>query len=256
MRLSIRRLWQRPNQSLVERKLEESICDAVDFVTARRRLRLLRQTDAHTLVDRKRRRRILELLREVDVCGIDGDYVEAGVYRGGVSALLLHEARDSTRPRRVWLYDSFQGLPEPTLEDGLVAAEWAHGRAQGHLRPIGKLQAPQAHVETLLVRQFGFPPEMISFVAKWLQDVDVTEVPRQIAFLHIDLDWYESVKAAFRIFGPSLVPHAWIVIDDYGFWPGARLATDEFVRRHYPSVTIARNGFTQAFFQVPDFARP
>ena len=53
--------------------------------------------------------------------GARGDFVECGTCRGGSAALL---ACAMPVGAHLWLYDSFQGLPEPVAQDGPVASKY------------------------------------------------------------------------------------------------------------------------------------
>jgi (2Fe-2S) ferredoxin len=50
-----------------------------------------------------------------------------------------------------------------------------------------------------------------------------------IAVLHLDGDWYESVKVCLDHLYDRVSPGGVIQIDDYGHWEGARKAVDEFM---------------------------
>src|SRR5205823_12639352 len=63
----------------------------------------------------------------------------------------------------------------------------------------------------------------------------VDNLPRRIAVLRLDTDWYESTRMELEMLYPRLSIGGVIMIDDYGYWTGARKATDEyFARGHRP----------------------
>jgi len=47
--------------------------------------------------------------------------------------------------------------------------------------------------------------------------------------LHLDGDWYESVRVCLEYLYDRVTPGGVIQIDDYGHWEGARRAVDEFI---------------------------
>ena len=69
-------------------------------------------------------------------------------------------------------------------------------------------------------------------VKGWFADTFPVEAPKidQIAVLHIDADWYESVKLVLRTFYPKVAPGGWVIFDDYQMWNGAKLAAEEYRR--------------------------
>lgn len=82
-----------------------------------------------------------------------------------------------------------------------------------------------------MLRQTHVPRERVHIVKGWFQDTFATvEIPN-IALLHIDADWYQSVKLALERFYAHVSPGGFIVFDDYGFWEGCRKAVDEFLSR-------------------------
>ena len=72
---------------------------------------------AHSTIGRKR---MLQLQRAAEFVlerGIPGDFIETGVWRGGACILLRAVLKaHGVTDRRVWLADSFAGLPPPDPE--------------------------------------------------------------------------------------------------------------------------------------------
>jgi O-methyltransferase len=54
----------------------------------------------------------------------------------------------------------------------------------------------------------------------------------QIAVLHLDVDWYEPIKTCLTQLWGLIAKGGVVQIDDYGFWAGARRATDEFIEEN------------------------
>ena len=62
--------------------------------------------------------KILEIARKCLL--VEGDFVELGCYRGDTSLLLaelLVEKSVEKPVKKLWIYDSFEGLPEKSEED-------------------------------------------------------------------------------------------------------------------------------------------
>ena len=160
-----------------------------------------------------------ELAHRIDEEGIPGDFVECGVYRGGSAALVARVATRSRFQRHTWLFDVFQGMPPATSVDGPEAADWEGG-----------LRSSPEKVSRLL-RRVGVDMARIHIVAGLFQDTFPTVHIQQIALLNIDADWYESVKLCLETFYDTVAPGGFVSLDDYGAWPGCRLAVDEFFKR-------------------------
>ena len=181
-----------------------------------RRRWIERTVSPFTLVKSARINSLFNLAVRIEREKIPGDVVECGVCNGGTAAVLAHFASRSKFARTVWLFDSFEGMPPPTLPDGEDAKEHI-GKEQGTVQNVLKaLESVDADLKSVRIVEglFGdtFP---------------TVDIPR-IALLNVDADWYESVKLCFEKFYDSVVPGGYISIDDYGHWPGCRQAVDEF----------------------------
>lgn len=189
----------------------------VGLVSGVRALRVFPKVMPYTMVSRKRLEGLYRLARDVESNGIEGDIVECGTCNGGTAAVLGYAGLTGNTSRHLWLFDSFEGLPEPLPVDGKKAQSFT-GLC------LGKVDS----VEEVL-RQTEVPKERVHIVKGWFQDTFPTvEIPR-IALLHIDADWYESVKVALERFYTHIQPGGYVVFDDYGFWEGCRKAVDEFL---------------------------
>lgn len=157
---------------------------------------------------------------------IPGDFVETGVWRGGssmMSALTLL-ARDAAK-RDLWLYDTYEGMTEPTEADRSF-----DGRsAQEQYEEIPDwCAASKQDVETNMFST-GYPPERLHFIEGKVEDtIPSAGTPAQIALLRLDTDWYVSNKHELENLYPLLSPGGVLLIDDYGHWEGVRKSVDEY----------------------------
>lgn len=181
-----------------------------------RRLRLFRMVRPNTLVSRAKLNTLCTLVRRLDADGVPGAIVECGVFKGGAAALMAHEAGGR---RDVVLFDSFEGLPPPGVRDGAQAAE--------HFRE-GWCASTEDDVRGVF-RRLGVLTPRVRLVKGWFdQTFPVTEVP-PIALLHVDADWYDSVRLCLETHFDRIVPGGYLVLDDYARWEGCTRAADEFL---------------------------
>jgi O-methyltransferase len=163
---------------------------------------------------------------------IPGDFVECGVARGGCAALMATVATQDLPVRKMWLFDSFEGLPAPTREDYSQNQE-STGK---HVRPLvrGSCLGTKEQVEELLFCRFGFARDSISLVPGWFQNTLPVWKQRisKIALLRIDGDWYESTICCLDNLYDSVSPGGAIIIDDYGVCFGCKKAVHEFFSKH------------------------
>ena len=190
----------------------------------------------------------------IQSAAIPGDVVECGVWRGGSSmmaALTLLETGDRP-PRELWLFDTFEGMPEPTDRDVSFDGEdaegtWTASQAADH---NDWCYAPLSDVEDNL-RSTNFPPERLHFVQGKVEETIPDQGPEQIALLRLDTDWYESTLHELEHFFPRIAPGGVLIIDDYGHWSGAREAVDEYLQRNGIQLLLSRVDYTARIAVVP-----
>jgi O-methyltransferase len=202
--------------------------------------RIARLIRRKSMIDSVRAASLLRLAQRIEDEQIPGDVVECGVYRGGSAATMARVATHSRFPRTVWLFDSFQGMPPATEADGPGAADW-----------VGKLSYDSRKVQKLL-GQTGSDLSRVRIVEGFFADTFPTVNIPQIALLNVDSDWYESVKICLEKFYDCVVPGGFISMDDYGSWPGCRLAVDEFFKKRGLSWKIHPVDSTAHWFQKAD----
>jgi hypothetical protein len=122
--------------------------------------------------------------------------------------------------RPLWVFDTFEGSPEPTEAD----PDWKIARSYA-----GKCRGDIEKVKSLF-RNVGIL-ESSRIVKGLFQDTIHKADVSQIAVLHLDGDWYESVRVCLDRLYDRVSPGGVIQIDDYGYWAGARRAVDEFMKR-------------------------
>ncbi|OAI43293.1 hypothetical protein AYO41_02110 [Verrucomicrobia bacterium SCGC AG-212-E04] len=162
---------------------------------------------------------------------LPGAIVECGVWRGGsmmLAALRLLERGDSSRD--IFLFDTFEGMPPPTTDDvrydGEPAAQLLaqERRLEGsHLWAHSTLE--EVHRNVLST---GYPMERVHFIRGRVEVTIPSSAPECIALLRLDTDWYESTAHELSHLFPRLGTRCPLIIDDYGYWKGARRAVDEY----------------------------
>jgi hypothetical protein len=159
---------------------------------------------------------------------VKGSFVECGVWMGGCAAVMARSA--ARQGRMTWLFDSFEGMPEASNEDGPVASDLAAGRYGGRLVPVGTNLAPLAAVRSVLFDKLHLDEQAIKIEKGWFQTTLPSSIDSiGIALLRIDADWYESTKVCLEQLYDSVVSGGYVVIDDYGAFPGCQRAVDDFL---------------------------
>lgn len=151
---------------------------------------------------------------------LDGDFVEFGCYRGDTSVELAKILKQSEK--RLYAYDSFEGLPAKSPEDESAAGV--------NFQP-GVLHVSR-HALIDKLKKHGLTNVIIK--KAWFSDLTSQDLPKDIAFAFLDGDFYESQRTALALVQPRLVPQGIIVCHDYNNpeLPGATQAVDEFLQQH------------------------
>jgi hypothetical protein len=178
---------------------------------------------------------------------IAGDLVECGVWRGGsVMAALRTLKLMNDVERRVWLYDTFEGMSPPTARDvdhqGKTADELLREDRPDDPNSIW-CRSSLAEVRKN-VAGCGYPAAKLRYVVGPVEQTLPKEKPDRIALLRLDTDWYESTRVELHELFPRLVPGGVLLIDDYGHWQGCRRAVDEFFREHGICMLLHRIDYT------------
>ncbi len=195
-----------------------------------------------------------QLAKEVMAKGVPGDFVELGVARGGCAALLcgvMVELEADSAPRTLWLFDSYEGLPDPTEED-FDDSKSATGE---HVRPLpkGSCLGTLDEVKHLMFNVMQFPQERINFIKGWFQDTVPVQksVIGKIALLRLDGDWYDSTKVCLEGLYDNVSSGGAIIIDDYQSCYGCKRAVDEFLAARSIAAQIYLDGRGGCYFTKP-----
>jgi O-methyltransferase len=200
-------------------------------------LRLLQTVRPYTMVPVPRLRTLWKLANRVHQEKLSGAFVECGSCNGGTGAILAHvAARDR---RKVWLFDSFEGLPEPRPEDGERARAW-----------VGKCLGQVDLVKEVLSKT-GARMDDVEIVKGWFENTLASVQTGPIALLHLDADWYESTMTILEQLYDRVQPSGYLVLDDYGHWPGCRRALDEFMARRGLTPTLMPSDNEGVWFRKP-----
>lgn len=218
----------------LQRRFDDSIAVLRDFIGLQHDnadaeyessyLRALRATRSQPwpVKRRVRFRALVRLLMDTDT--LDGDIAECGCFMGLSSYLMcdyLRRRNPNYHGAKYHIFDSFQGLSAPTLEDDVPEG---FERA----KEIEAMCAPGAFAASLgqVRRNLADFPD-IAFHPGWIPLTFQALPERQYRFVHVDVDLYDPTLESFEYFYPRLAAGGMLVSDDYG-WPGARKAIDEF----------------------------
>jgi O-methyltransferase len=206
----------------------------------------------HTMTSPARCKHLWNTCNQVIDERVDGDFVECGVWKGGSAGLMGLVLKFRGETRAIHLFDSFEGLPEPTIEDGARAAEYSGGRASGALQSVDKCRAGSEEVRDFLFGQLDLDDKLVKFHVGWFQDSVPKIAPTlgPISILRLDGDWYESTRICLEFLYPLVSSGGIVILDDYYCWQGCAKAAEEFRSRSAIKSPIHRIDRDAAFWKV------
>ncbi len=170
---------------------------------------------------------------------LEGDFLECGVWRGGSTLAVKMIFEEYHWDAKVWLFDTFKGMTKPNKFDNLHNGE----NAKIHYDKFDKGDYNAwcyASVED--VKQVFMEAKVNMNQCEFIKGDVMKTLPQHIdkikhlSLLRLDTDWYESTKIEIEMLYPKLVSKGILIIDDFGFWEGARKAIEEYFdqQNHYP----------------------
>jgi hypothetical protein len=188
---------------------------------------------------------LAEAVRYIVRHDIPGSFVECGVWKGGSMMVVARTLLDhGVGDRELFLFDTFDGMPAPSDSDINLRGD----RAADMLAAADKRDTIWAisHLDETMrnARSVGYPPERIHFIEGRVEETLPGKAPEAIALLRLDMDWHEPTRHALEHLFPRLVRGGVLIVDDYGYWRGARKATDEYLQEHQVRILLHRINFT------------
>jgi O-methyltransferase len=204
---------------------------------------ILEKVNAYTMTSPER---IISLTRAIDYIeanAIEGSIVECGVWKGGsvMAALLALKEKN----RNIYLYDTFEGMSEPTENDESYKNESAKEAFQNKDDYWERIACYSTLDEVKNnIHKVNYPTNKINFVQGKVEETIPKTIPEKIAILRLDTDWYESTMHEMVHLFPRLVTGGVIIIDDYGHWKGCKKAVDEYVSTNNIKLMLNRIDYT------------
>lgn len=196
------------------------VVETGDFDAERREVGRDWPADAETMIGLKRLANIRECLESVIADEVPGDFIETGAWRGGacIFARALFKAYGVT-DRKVWVADSFEGLPAP---DGRFEADAGD---QHHTKIELAISVEQVQDN---FRRYDLLDDQVVFLEGWFNETLATAPIEQISVLRLDGDMYASTIDALEPLYDKVAVGGYVVVDDYGAVKGCAQAIHDF----------------------------
>lgn len=197
---------------------------------------IIKRVTPYTMTSPERLEGLLMATDYVIQMGIPGAFVECGVWRGGsIMAAMLRLLQLGVTDRDFYLYDTFEGMTEPTDKDtsdysAPALKVWQQAKDKQELAWDGFFNKEIFNEESVRQRliETGYPSKRLHFVRGRVEDTIPGVLPDQIAVLRLDTDWYHSTMHEMQHLYPRLQSCGVLIVDDYGHWKGCRQAIEEY----------------------------
>ena len=205
---------------------------------------------AHTMIGLKRLENIQMLVQQILADGIEGDVIEAGVWRGGAAIFMrgVLKAYD-VRDRNVWVADSFNGFPpaESVSEQSYqsvalrTAVEALDHNPKAFANYREQLMNGTSYDEVRNnFEKYNLFDEQVRFLPGWFRDTLPAAPIKKLALLRVDCDLYDSTMDVLQSLYPKLSPGGFTIIDDYYAFEECQKAVNDYVCSVNAEVTVQR----------------
>jgi len=177
-------------------------------------------SQAHSMIGKARMTNLRDITEEVIREGVPGDLIETGVWRGGACIMMRAVLKAyGVYDRRVWVADSFCGLPEPKL--GVEADT-------GDVHHTFKELAVSIEEVKANFMKYGLLDDQVRFLQGWFSDTLPSAPVEELAVLRLDGDMYSSTMDALVSLYDKVSIGGYVIVDDFGAVAGCRKAILDF----------------------------
>jgi len=197
---------------------------------------------AHTMIGIPRLDNIRYCVEEVLRGGVEGDLIEAGVWRGGATIFMrgILKAYGVT-DRRVWVADSFEGLPAADLDR---YPKESNAEFHKHRELAVSLDEVRGNFE-----RYDLLDDQVRFLKGWFRDTLPAAPIERLAVMRLDGDMYESTMDGLVHLYPKLSPGGFVIIDDYNVVQACNEAVEDFRRDERITATLSMIPVCGAFWR-------
>ncbi|MDC7239713.1 MAG: macrocin O-methyltransferase, partial [Spirochaetales bacterium] len=183
---------------------------------------------------------VYSAVRHIHRRGLDGDFVECGVWQGGTCMLMALTLMELDAPlRNIWMYDTYEGMTLPTEEDRIASTGQAVSERWSEGWWAAGTDLVRSHLELT-----GYPMNRFSMIKGDVCETLDRDRPGRTALLRLDTDWYASTQKELEVLYPTLETGGTLIIDDYGHFSGSRQAVDEFFHSDPKAPLFQRSDYT------------
>ena len=206
-------------------------------------IEIIKSVKQFTLTSIERRFALIQAVNYIIKNKIAGDIVECGVWKGGSIMLIAKTLLElKSYDKELYLFDTFEGMPKPTefdvsYKDDLAIKGFEDRKIDNNSSDWSRIELDEVKKN---VFSTGYNNEKFHFIKGKVEDTIPKNSPETISILRLDTDWYDSTRHELIHLFPRLVRGGVVIIDDYGFWKGAKKAVDEYFEENNILILLNR----------------
>lgn len=176
---------------------------------------------AHTMIGVKRIQNIQELAERIIHENIVGDFVETGVWRGGACIFMASILKSyNIEDRKVWVCDSFEGLPKPNIE------KYPQDTGDQHWTRSQLVVSLDEVKENF--NRYSLLNDQVMFLKGFFSETLPLAPIEKIALLRLDGDMYESTIIALQSLYSKVSIGGYVIVDDFAL-ENCKCAVNDFL---------------------------
>jgi O-methyltransferase len=214
------------------------IDSTIDLEQNQEFVEIFNKCSPYTMTSKERMYALFEAVKYIETNNVEGDIVECGVWKGG-SSMVAALSLSKNSNRKLYLYDTYEGMNEPSEADKNVIGEDAKNTWDNRDKCESSLDEVKGNLSLT-----NYDTDKINYIVGKVEDTIPSNLPHKISILRLDTDWYESTKHELIHLFPLLQPDGVLIIDDYGHWVGARKAVDEYISENNIKILLNRIDYT------------
>ncbi|SPN79884.1 Macrocin O-methyltransferase [Cedratvirus Zaza IHUMI] len=199
-------------------------------------------SEAVSMIGLARLNNIRELLEVVFREKVEGDFLEAGVWRGGACIFAKGVIDAHQEERKVIVADSFQGLPPPD-------PKYVHD-AGARWHTFEALAVSEEQVKDNF-QKFSLLDDQVVFLKGFFSDTLFSpSLPfEKLSVLRLDGDMYSSTIQTLEALYDKVSPGGFIIVDDYLSCPGCARAVEDFRKARDITDPIVKVDWTGVYWR-------
>jgi O-methyltransferase len=193
---------------------------------------------------------LIKAIEQIKNNKIQGDFVECGVWKGGNLILFQKMIEKFKLKKKIYAFDTFEGMTAPQKVDQTFLGESSIAifkkLKRKKIDPKKNTVMAECSIEDVknnFRKNTNNNKNLICIKGPVEKTLQIKKnLPKKISILRLDTDWYQSTKIELIKLFPLVEKKGIIIIDDYGYWKGARKAVDEYFKNK--NLTMFKIDFT------------